>query len=88
MTTPDEHADQLRDAVRQYVAGGGEQHLDQLLELANRSYHDTDYRQGRADLALIVRGLADGAWEELSDENRDRQLLLENLIVNLRRVTS
>ncbi|MFL6145600.1 MAG: hypothetical protein ACJ72N_27530 [Labedaea sp.] len=49
---------------------------------------DAGYRRGRADLTQIVWGLADAAWEELSDENRDRQLLLENLITNLRRVTA
>jgi hypothetical protein len=84
--TAQEHADVLRDAVRRHVAGGGEQHLDQLVELAEDA--DVAYRKGRSDLAFIVRGLADSADALLNDEHQDRQLLLEHLIRDLRKVTS
>jgi hypothetical protein len=33
--TPEDHADILRDAVRLHVPGGGEQHLEALLELGS-----------------------------------------------------
>jgi hypothetical protein len=81
--TPDEYVGMLQLEV-------SDTDPDAMAELIRGAENltDTGYRQGRADLALIVRGLADGAWEELSDENRDRQLLLENLITNLRRVTA
>lgn len=83
--TPQEHAEELREAVR-HVPGGGEQHLEALLDLAQDA--ETNYRKGREDVAIIVRGLADAAWEQLSNDRRDRQVLLETLITNLRRVTS
>jgi hypothetical protein len=38
-------------------------------------------------LKTKIRELADGAWDALEDEHRDRQLLLEHLISELQRLT-
>lgn len=68
--TPDEMAEPLRHAVRTYVPGGGEQLLDQLVDLA----------KGGEILALV-----DAAESALNDERADRQLILEQLIDDVRR---
>lgn len=67
--TPEELAEPLRHAVRTYVPGGGEQFLDQLVDLA----------KGGEILALV-----DAAETKLNDDG-DRQLILEALIDNIRR---
>jgi len=75
--TPEQHAEFLRDAVRRYVAGGGEQHLDTLVHLA---------KVGRR-ISVRVEALCDRTERNLNEEDRDRQLLLEELITDLRLLT-
>lgn len=64
-------AAELRPYVRAHVPGGGEQYLDQLLDLAN----------GERILALVEL-----AETKLNDEHADRQYLLETLINDVRHV--
>ena len=70
--TPQEMAEQIRDAVRTCAPGGGEQYLDQLVALAEQA----SVLQTKVDtVRMLVRETERGLQGE-----GDRQLMLESLI--------